>query len=214
MTQFLFSKRSRAILAGGVFAAIVFALGLVPRPAGAALLQLKPNTKGCVYPALTQPFLSAGDANWYTLAPGQSVDSFNGAGWTLSGGAQVKPATLANGKTGSVLNMPSGSRAVSPAICVDKGFQTARMRVRSLSSAGVHVSATYEGISILGLRVSLPRDSGNVRSQNGAWAISSPIDVAPDDRTGWQVVRFTLVSRGTATSSQIYNFYIDPRMKG
>jgi hypothetical protein len=167
-----------------------------------------------VYPPLTQPFLSSGDANWYMLAPGQTIDSFNGTGWSLSGGAKVMSATVASGRTGSVLDLPSGARAVSPPICVDNGFQTARMMVRSVKGAGsVHVSATYEGISLLGLQVSFPRDSGSVRG-GSAWTASSPVNVMPDSRSGWQVVRFTFIGEGSGTESQIYNYYVDPRMKG
>jgi hypothetical protein len=212
MNRFLFSIRSHVIAACGAVAILAPAVGA--SAASAALLQLRPNTKSCTYPALTQPFLSGGDANWYMLAPGQAVDSFSGSGWTLSGGAKVKSATVASGQTASVLDLPSGARAVSPPICVDNGFQTARMMARTVKGAGaVHVSATYEGISLLGIQVSFPRDSGTVRGATN-WAASNPVNVRPDDRSGWQVVRFTFAGEGAGSESQIYNYYVDPRMKG
>ena len=204
--------RVRVALACGVAAALVTAV--LASSASAALLQLRPNTASCTYPALTQPFLSDGDVNWYTLAPGQTVDNFDGSGWTLRNGAKVTSTTLAGGKTGSVLDLPSGAQAVSPPMCVDQGFPTARMMVRSVKGAGsVDVSATYEGISLLGLRLSLARDSGTVSGAE-AWGPSDEVDVRPDDRAGWQVVRFTFTARGSRSQSQIYNYYVDPRMKG
>ncbi len=207
-----FKPRVGVVFACGV--AAVFAMAALAGSASAALLQLRANTTSCTYPALTQPFLSFGDANWYTLAPGQSVDNFNGSGWTLRNGAKVTPTTVGSGMAGSVLDLPNGAQAVSPPMCVDQGFPTARMMIRSVKGAGsVDVTATYEGISLLGIPVSLARNSGTVRGTS-AWAPSDSVDVRPDDRSGWQVVRFTFTARGAGSQSQIYNYYVDPRMKG
>src|SRR5690242_16460800 len=59
--------------------------------------------------SFSQPFAASRDSNWYTLAPGQDVDSFNGQGWTLTGGAKIVTDTLADGTTGQVLDLPAGS---------------------------------------------------------------------------------------------------------
>ena len=75
----------------------------------------------CTEAALTQPFLYAGDTNYYTLAPGESANDFPGTGWKLSGGASIKTTTLAAGGSGQVLDLPSGSKAVSPSFCVTAG---------------------------------------------------------------------------------------------
>ena len=212
MKQVLSKPRVRLAFASGI--AVVLATVAFASSATASLLQLRANTASCTYPALSQPFLSFGDANWYTLAPGQTVDNFDGSGWTLRNGAKVTSTTVAGGMPGSVLDLPSGAQAVSPPMCVDEGFPTARMMVRSVKGAGsVDVSATYEGISLLGIRLSLARDSGAV-SGGDAWGPSDEVDVRPDDRVGWQVVRFTFTARGSRSQSQIYNYYVDPRMKG
>jgi hypothetical protein len=43
--------------------------------------------------------------------PGRAgTNVFTGTGWTLSGGAKVVSATLADGTTGTVLDLPSGAR--------------------------------------------------------------------------------------------------------
>ena len=43
-------------------------------------------------------------------------------------------------------NLPSGSQAVSPVMCVDNGYQTARTEVRDVvGSEGVVFAVAYEG---------------------------------------------------------------------
>jgi hypothetical protein len=95
--------------------AVVSATGASPALADAT---------SCTTPTLTQPFLSAGDTNLYTLAPGESADSFDGSGWTLLGQAKIVSTRLADGATGNVLDIPGGSVAISPPMCVDLTYQT------------------------------------------------------------------------------------------
>src|SRR5689334_20358240 len=89
----------------------------------------------CVESTLTQPFLYAGDINYYTLTPGEAAGNFEGTGWALSGGASIKKATLANGSVSSVLDLPSGSKAVSPSFCVNSEYPTARTMVRNVAGS-------------------------------------------------------------------------------
>jgi len=35
----------------------------------------------------------------------------------------------------------------------------------------------------------------------------------PSNQAGWQLMRFGLVSQGTQGDSQVYNLWLDPRMK-
>jgi len=51
---------------------------------GSAQAATPTGVSACSAPtySFSQPFASVKDNNWYTLAPGQSVDSFNGNGWT------------------------------------------------------------------------------------------------------------------------------------
>ena len=79
MKKCLFSLRALAL--GGLAAAFAAV------PAQAASTSV--DTSTCSNPLLTQPFLSAKDSNWYTLLPGETPGNFDGAGWTLSGGAKV-----------------------------------------------------------------------------------------------------------------------------
>jgi hypothetical protein len=159
---------------------------------------------------LSQPLLSVGDSNWYTLTPGESVDAFGG-GWTLSGGAQIQTTRLADGQTSQVLNLPSGSKAVSPVMCVDDGYQTARSEVRNVvGSEGVVFYVSYEGTNTW----NNPQNTGQVHGQQTNWTLSDPVNVQPSNTPDWQLVRFTFVPGGTRSDFQIYDFYVDPRIVG
>jgi hypothetical protein len=62
-----------------------------------ALALASVDTSACVPPELSQPFLWADDPRWYTPAPGVSAAGFDGAGWTLTGGASIVQAQLPDG---------------------------------------------------------------------------------------------------------------------
>ena len=167
------------------------------------------DTSSCAAPTLVQPFLSAPDSNWYTLAPGQSSDAFSGAGWTLSGGASVMTETLGDGQTGPVLDLPSGSAAISPPMCVSSDYPTARTEVRDVvGSEGVHAYVAYAGTKT----ATKAQDVGQIHGQQSGWTLSDSFNIHPGDLTGWQLVRFTFVPGGKSSNFQIYDFYVDPRM--
>ena len=109
-------------------------------------------TATCTAPALAQPFSSASDTNWYAPLPGESWNSFPATGWTLSGGAKVVSATLADGTSGTTLDLPAGAQAVSPGMCVTNDDPSARGEIRMTSgSSSVTVSVAYMGPEDLGL---------------------------------------------------------------
>jgi hypothetical protein len=167
------------------------------------------DTSACSAPQLTQPFLSIRDSNWYTLVPGQTADSFNGTGWTLSGGAHIASSSLSDGAQGNALDLPSGSSAVSPPVCVSSDYPTARTMVRDVAgSEGVHVSVSYAGTKT----ADTPQNVGQVHGTQSAWTASNQFNVHPGNLPGWQLVQFTLTPGGRSSEFQIYNFWIDPRM--
>ncbi len=195
MKQYLFSRRVLG------WATLLAALALVPAQAASAS-----TTLTCPTPALSQPFLSLGDSNWYTLVPGEGADNFAGTGWTLTGGASITATKLADGSTGSVLNLPAGSRAVSPAMCVSGGYPTARMITRTLGSASSASTMFYVS----------PAGSANLSGgmpvlTTPSWAVSAPVSVAPGS-TAAEMVQYTLVAGAKAAALQVYDLYVDPRM--
>jgi hypothetical protein len=208
MKQIRFSRRSLSVsVCGFLTTAAAF---LSAAPAQAAPL----NTSGmtwatiasCIDPTLTQPFLAAGDANWYTLAPGESPGSFDGIGWTLSGGASIKAGQ--NGP-GAVLDLPSGAQAISPPMCVASDYPTARTLVRNVVGAeGVQVSVAYAGTK----SESAAQTVGQFRGLRSAWTLSTPVNIHPGNLPGWQLVRFALTPGGTRSDFQVYDFWVDPHM--
>ena len=208
MKQFRIRRRSLLVGVCGILTTVAACLS-----AGSALAaQIDESglawgdTSACAAPALTQPFLSAKDSNWYTLTPGETPGSFNGAGWTLSGGASIKAGQ--NG-AGSVLDLPSGSQAISPPVCVASDYPTARTMVRNVAGGeGVQVYVAYAGTKT----ESQAQNTGQVHGQQSAWSLSTPFNIHPGNLPGWQLVRFTLVPGGKSSDFQVYDFYVDPRM--
>jgi hypothetical protein len=164
----------------------------------------------------SQPFLSWQDTNSYTLVSGQSADNFSGAGWVLSGGASLVTTTLADGRTGSVLDLPTGSQAVSPTICVASDYPDARMMVSNLSGSSggkMDFAVSYAGTS----SATTPQQTGTFKTTgnqgvSGNWLLSAPADMQPGSAPGWQPMQITLTPSGPKkTDFQIYNLYVDPR---
>jgi len=158
-------------------------------------------------PALSTPFAHYGDSNLYAAVPGNALDNFSATGWTLSGGASIKTATLADGTSGSVLDLPTGAQAVSPPMCVQYDYPNARMMVRALTGTqGITVLAAY-----LTSSTSVATSYTN-SSLGSGWALSPVLQTHPGNQSGWQLVVFTLKAPSTSTDTQISNFYVDPRM--
>jgi hypothetical protein len=158
--------------------------------------------------SFSQPFLNVKDSNWYRLLPGETPGSFGGEGWELSGGAQIVTTTLADGSTTQVLNLPSGSEAVSPEICVTSEYPTARGVVRDVKgSEGIFYYVEYEGTSTW----EHPKNTGQVHGNGTSWTDVTPVNMQPYSTPGWQPVRITLKPGGKTSDFQIYNLYVDPR---
>jgi hypothetical protein len=208
MKQCLFS--GRATLCGLLTAAVACVMASPALAAGYSDSGLAwGDTSSCSAPQLSQPFLSAKDSNWYVLAPGESSDGFDGTGWTLGGGASIQTGPLADGSTGSVLDLPSGAVAISPPVCVSSEYPTARTMVRNAAGGdGVQVYVGYAGTKT----EAQPQGSGQVHGNKAAWTTSPAFGIHPGNKPGWQLVRFTLVGGGRTSDFQIYDFYVDPRM--
>ncbi len=182
--------------------------GIVALPAGSAQAATS-SASTCVAPLLSQPFLPFGDHNAYELAPGGDFGDGTATGWQLSGGAKLVQTTRAGGAAGYVLDVPSGSKAVSPVMCVTSRYPTARLWVRDVvGSEGVFFYVSYAGTSTW----TTPKNTGQVHSQANLWTLSNPVNVQPSNVSGWQQVRFTFIPGGQHSDFEIYDFYVDPRM--
>jgi len=175
---------------------------------GSAQAAAPAQTSACSQPSYTfsQPFSSVKDANWYTLAPGQSVNSFDATGWTLSGGAKLVTTTLADGSTGTVLDLPAGSTAVSPPMCVSAAYPSARAQVRDLvGGPSIHLFVQYTNTKSW----EKPAAAGVIAGQT-QWVNSQPLSLHPGNLYGWQDEVFTLTGGAKGADAQVYNFYVDP----
>ena len=197
--QRLFNRRSFGLgLAIAAYAAV---------PAGAQAATV--DTSMCSAGTFTQPFLALKDSNWYTLAPGMSIDNVVGTGWELSGGAKLATTTLADGKTGTVINLPSGSKAVSPVMCVTSEYPKARAYIRNVKGTeGVGFFVSYEGTRSW----ESAKNTGLLRGTCTLWTASDPVNLQPSSNPGWQRMRVTLIANGRTSDFQIYDLYLDPRM--
>ncbi|MBV9604797.1 MAG: hypothetical protein JO027_06810 [Solirubrobacterales bacterium] len=175
---------------------------------GSAQAAAPAQTSACSQPGYTfsQPFISLGDSNWYTLVPGQSQDSFIGTGWTLTGGAKLVTTTLADGSVGTVLDLPAGATAVSPPMCVNSQYPDARVDLRQLGNgAALHAYVAYTGGKSQG-------QSSGALNGSSTWSVSRAFQLHAGNLVGWQDAQYTFV--GDKGEAQVYDFYVDPHCFG
>ncbi len=193
------------------FGAILVAMvaGFTATPAQAA--EAQGDQPPCATPELSQLFISYNDTGWYTLLAGETMNSFDGVGWKLGGGARIVTTKLTDGHVGHVLDLPSGSVAASPPICVSSSFTSARAMMRTLSrnDGGVSVYVSSAGWNAW----TGPQSIGPMRVTGTDWEATDPLSLEPAIHRGWQRVQFTLVPRGERSEYQLYRFGLDPRMK-
>jgi hypothetical protein len=174
-------------------------------PAHAATL----DTSMCATPALTQSFLPWGDQRYYSPMPGETESAFDGTGWTLTGGARIVTTTLHDGTTSTVLDLPSGSTAVSPEVCVTSAYPVARGWVRDVKgSEGVFFYVSYAGTSTW----TTPKNTGQIHGPGTSWGLVTPVNLQPNNVAGWQPMRITLIPGGNTSEFQVSDLELDPRM--
>ena len=174
----------------------------------------------CPGQTFAQPFEALGDANYYTLVEGSEFNSPS-EGWELFGGAHVLNTTRPDGSTGAALDLPSGSAAVSPPVCVTLQYPTARMWTNTVQGkSNVAVSVAYANTKT----ASKPKQVGTIQENSSGhgsgevegWTLSAPFNVQPE--LGGKVeetrqVRFIFASGGKGSDTQLYGLYVDPRMR-
>jgi hypothetical protein len=211
-------RRPRSLVATSV-AACAAALSLsapalaadpVPAPADAPSRIVAETTWAsvaeCRSPDLTQPFTALGDKRSYVTAPGGDFSSAGAQGWQLYGGASV----VADSHSGEALNLPAGSVAVSPAMCVDLDYPTARLWLRADDG---HPKVTV-GVAYAGTKTATrPHWVGGLDAKSAAWQLSHDFAVHPDlagKKSGWREVAFVFVA-GKDGDARIDDFFVDPR---
>ena len=168
-------------------------------------------TATCAPAAVSEAFSSFGDANEYSIVPGESSDDFAGAGWTLSGGAKIVTTTLADGSQGEALDVPSGGNAVSPPMCITNADPTARSMFQNVAGGGgVQMYVSYATSNAWGSFQGTGSLNGGSMQK---WQPSPVLYINPSNQSGWQLARFAIVGGGgSGNDTRVYNFYVDPRM--
>jgi hypothetical protein len=165
------------------------------------------DTATCEHQAFSQPLLAFGDTNYYVLAPGGTFAP-GGSSWYLMGGAKITPTVQSDGTTGGVLQLPGKSQASSPVMCITNDYPMARLFSRAVSGTDT-ISLNVQYWRSTGW--TRPRDTGGFAADKSRWTLSGMLPILADQRTGWQQVRFTLVAGSRNSTSQIDNFWVDPR---
>jgi hypothetical protein len=161
--------RAFAVTACAALAASAPALADTPIDADApatAITTAASNTE-CAAPELLQPFASWRDNRHYVLVPNGDFNDQTGGGWQLAGGARILNDVQADGTTDSVLDLPTGAVAISPTLCVDLDYPTARAMIRKVVGDGdVAVSVMYDA----GKTAQVPRSIGHTHGdKQGIW---------------------------------------------
>jgi hypothetical protein len=207
----------RRVLRGGLAASLALVAALTTTsPAladdGVIAETTAASQQECQAPVLSQPFWNLRDTRHYVLAPGGDFSDSNGAGWQFSGGARIVNDTRPDGTTGGSLYMPSGSTAVSPVMCVDMTYPTARLWARTLSGDG---DVTFS-VSYAATKSELkPQDVGHIKGDRRGWKLSGDVHIKPElagKDGGWRRVAFVLTAGGKTGEFQLDDIYVDPRM--
>jgi hypothetical protein len=171
------------------------------------------STAECAAPSLLQPFSSWKDNRHYVLAPGASFEDPAGGGWQLGNGARIVQETNPDGTVDGVLDLPTGAVAISPTMCVDLDYPTARTWVRTVAGDGdVGVSVIYDA----GKKAHVAHAVGHVHGdKQRGWGLSGDVKIQPElagKKEGWRRVAFVLTGGGKSAEFQLDDFYVDPRM--
>lgn len=177
------------------------------------------GTKGAVAPVAGSPcpdrvfstvFSAFNDRALYTLAPDGDFEA-GAAGWELADGAAVVDESssilLGAALGGKSLELADGASAVSPEICVERGFPSFRFVKRSADGGVLRVAVLYRD----GKKA---KKAGRVKA-GADWSVTRKVSLAQGrfrvkrGHSATVQLRFT-ASRG---SVRVDDVYIDPRLR-
>jgi hypothetical protein len=112
------------------------------------------GAQACPYSGAEQVFSPWGDSSFYVLAPDGGFEA-GGSGWSLNGGAVPvegnEPFHLNDAADAKSLELPAGSSAVSPSICMSIDTPHFRLLARNTGdpTSTLRVEATYVLLGLL-----------------------------------------------------------------
>lgn len=190
-------------------AALVAALFIAPAAAQAG--PLVASAPDCADEALSAPFMPWVDPAQYQFAPDGGFED-GAAGWTLSGATVVggnESYYVHDSGDAKSLNVPAGSSATSPTVCVGLEHPTLRFFAKRSSALGATMTVEVLFETANGDVASLPIGTA---AGTASWQPTLPMAVVanllpllPGDHTPVQF-RFTTLTG----SVQIDDAYVDP----
>ncbi len=215
--RILFAAFAASLLTGVLSSTAMASTEVAPEPeANPAPAQVNSELAVCPGQTFAQPFMELGDSNYYTLVEGSEFER-SGEGWTLLGGAKIVEGTRPDGARGGVLDLPSGSIAMSPPVCVTLQYPTARTWAEAGQSGGtISVAVLYNTGNLgRGLPTTASVSIGSVSSEPGAgWQLSQPFNVNPQlggASEGVREARFVYTAVGRRADYHVSGLFVDPR---
>jgi hypothetical protein len=144
------------------------------------------------------------------LAPFGNFEDATLDGWSFEGGA----GPIADEDGNRALELPAGSAATSPAMCIDLNYPTVRFFVRNVlgDDAGLKVQVMYVDHE----KAYQPHDVGKLKARVG-YGLTKDIKIDPQrggKEAGWRRVAFRFVAHKDKGDFHVDNLYVDPRMRG
>jgi hypothetical protein len=208
MHSFKRSGAGLAVVVGLLAAAPVASAGKPEKAQGKPTKQ-QAAAEPCAAREFAKVFAPWNDRRLYTLAPGGDFET-QAEGWTLEGpavlAADSSPFQLGAALGASSLELPAGATALSPPICVERGFPSFRFVARSATGekAVLKVQVVYAD----GRR----KSAGRWKSA-GEWTPTRKLSLAQGRfkvrRGGSALVQLRFAAIDGTT--RIDDVYIDPR---
>jgi hypothetical protein len=169
----------------------------------------KPAAGACEDRVFSRVFKPWHDRALYTLTPGGDFET-QAEGWTLSGPATIAaesaPFLLGPALGVGSLELAAGATAVSPTVCVKRGFPTFRFVARSASAEDsvLRVDVVYASGKV--------KKTGRVKPR-AEWAPTRKLSLAQGrfkaKRRGSALIQLRFVA--TAGTVRMDDVYVDPR---
>jgi hypothetical protein len=161
--------------------------------------------------AFTTPFAWWGDWSSYVLAPDGGLEG-GGLGWTFEGGASVRfgnePFYVHGFFDSRRLDLPAGSSATTPPLCIDASYPTMRFFLSGLWSGGSKL--TVEALYVDAYGVASWHKLGSIGTTGGWQAVKA---IKLPDKIESPSVQFRFSVSGGFGGYQLDDLYVDPYIR-